>query len=136
VASFTREYDALPVDFGGSDEQDFWNSSTAQRLRQRAVSEVDRRPTNDAPVAVYDESEPATAAKEGESMAPGIIIDASLAAAGDRARTHQRLHLREGHPKPLRYELGRDFDVAVDESNPGQDPFLSSSCKVVFQMPV
>ena len=27
VATFTREYDALPVDFGGSDEQDFWNRS-------------------------------------------------------------------------------------------------------------
>jgi len=95
---------------------------TAQRLRQRAVAEVDRRPPDDAPLAVDDESEPTAAPKEGEPIAPGIMIDATLVPAGDRAGTHQRPHLYERHAKPFCYELGWNFDVAIDESNPGQGP--------------
>ena len=111
-------------------------SRAAKRLRRRTVAEVNRCPSDDAPLAVDDEPEPSTAAKEGEPMSPGIIFDATLAAAGDPGRAHQLLHLRQRYPKPFRYELSRNLDVAVNESNPSQARFPSSSCKVVFAMPV
>src|SRR5262245_48472292 len=109
------------------------DSRIAQCLRQRQIAEVDRRPTHYAPLAVYDEPEPATAAKEGEPITPGIIINATLTPAGDRARAHQRLHLRERHPKPFRYKLSSDLDVAIDESNPGQGPSVRSVAKRYYK---
>jgi hypothetical protein len=107
-------------------------SRAAKRLRQRTIAEVNRRPSDDATLAVNDQPEPAAAAKEGEPMPPSIIVDATLTAAGDPGLAHQRLHLRERYPKPFRNELSRNLDVAVDESNPGQARFPSCSCKVVF----
>jgi hypothetical protein len=99
-------------------------STTSQGQRQRAIAKVDRRPPYDAPFAVDDQSEPASAAKEGEPMTSCIIVDATLASARDCTRVHQPSHLGERYAKPLCYELGSDLDVAIDESDPGQGPFL------------
>jgi hypothetical protein len=90
---------------------------------------------DEATLSVDDEPKPSAHVKKGKPMASGILIDAALAAAGNRGFAHQRLHPRDRQPKPICYELGWYLYVAVNEIYPGQAA-LSCPCKVVFAMPI
>jgi hypothetical protein len=77
------------------------------------LAEVNRCPPDKAPFAVDDQSQPAAFVKECESMVACVAAGAAFAAAGDRARSHQFLQLRDWQTQALGDKPGLYLDTGT-----------------------
>src|SRR5438552_10926091 len=67
-------------------------AEVAHRRRQRSIAEVDDRPPDDGSAPVDDEAKTSALVEECQPIAPGILIHAALAQAGDLSFAHHRLN--------------------------------------------
>jgi hypothetical protein len=66
----------------------------AHRCGERAIAEIDDRPLDDGSIRVDDYAQASALMKEGQPVAPRILVHATLARAGDLSLAHHGVNQR------------------------------------------